>query len=108
MELDEITNKQTYFDDYEISDNEFLRTIIKVEDGDFLLADKSLTKSLDGTDRDIIFYVLSQKDESFYTDRTITVDISKLVSKAYNSSGVKTTLRLRKDCVKSGRLVSRP
>ncbi|MBM6382438.1 MULTISPECIES: hypothetical protein [Paenibacillus] len=96
MELDEITNKQTYFDDYEISDNEFLRTIIKVEDGDFLLADKSLTKSLDGTDRDIIFYVLSQKDESFYTDRTITVDISKLVSKAYNSSGVKNYVEIEK------------
>ncbi|CCF16706.1 hypothetical protein BLGI_4675 [Brevibacillus laterosporus GI-9] len=95
-EINAITQKETYFDDYEISDNEFLRTIIKVEDGDFLLADKSLTKSLDATDQEIIFYVLSQKDESFYTDRTITVDISKLVGKAYKSQGVKNYVEIEK------------
>ncbi|MGW8444380.1 hypothetical protein ACWGXJ_26090 [Paenibacillus sp. S33] len=95
-EINAITLKETFFDDYEISDNEFLRTIIKVEDGDLLFADKSLTKTLDGTDREIIFYVMSQKDESFYTDRTITVDISKLVQRAYNSQGVKNYVEIEK------------
>lgn len=95
-EINELTKKETYFDDYEISDNEFLRTIIKIDDEDILLTDKSLTRSLDVTDRELIFYVLSQKDESFYTDRTVTVDISKLVGRAYRSHGVKNYIEVEK------------
>lgn len=88
-EVDQQTNAKMVYNDYQVSDEYLLRTVIRLDDDEQVTYDSSVFKTLDAMDKMIIEYVLLNKSESFYTDRTITIDISTLVSKLYSSRGIK-------------------
>lgn len=89
-DIDAETKTEIYYSDYDMDDDHLLRTIIKLEEGDTIHANKNIIKTLDKVDREIILHVLRQRDEVFYTDRTISVDIGSLVSKFYTSKSIKS------------------
>ncbi|WP_100374840.1 replication initiator protein A [Bacillus sp. FJAT-45037] len=75
------------YNDYVVDDDFVLRTIIKLNEGDTVRVKKNTT--LDEKDSTIIQYILSQRDELFFTNRTIEVDLRDLVKVIYGTCGTK-------------------
>ncbi|WEG19213.1 replication initiator protein A (plasmid) [Alkalihalophilus pseudofirmus] len=86
-ELTKNSKETSLYNDYIVDDELVLRTIIRLNEGDTLSVKKNTT--LDQKDSAIFQYIMSQRDEMFYTDRTIMVDLSSLVKVIYNTDSKK-------------------
>ena len=73
-------------DDYEYSPNQFIRSILKLNDADELKLQRYYT--LDAVDSDILNFILDQRnDELFYKENLIFVDINDLALHIHGTRG---------------------
>jgi len=73
--------------EYKVDEDFLIRSIIKLKEGDKVIRK---TKTLDEKDNTIIQYVLAHRDQRFFTERKIYVDILDLVTRLYKSKGAKS------------------
>jgi hypothetical protein len=85
QEVDE-ENQPILANEYKVDEDFLIRSIIKLKEGDKVIRK---TKTLDEKDNTIIQYVLSQRDQRFFTERKIYIDVLDLVVNLYKSKGAK-------------------
>jgi hypothetical protein len=87
MEVKTNSQEVVLYNDYKVDEEYFIRTIIPVNDNQTVLSKRNMV--LDPKDSQIIQFALSQRDEMFYKEKTVTLDLADIVKEIYNSKGVK-------------------
>jgi hypothetical protein len=87
LEHEHELNETVLYNDYKVDEDFFIRTLIPVKDDQSVLTKKNTV--LDEKDSRIIQFALSKRDELFYKDKTVHLDLYDLVKEIYNSKGVK-------------------
>jgi hypothetical protein len=82
-------NQDVLYNDYKVDNDFFIRTLIPVKDDDQAVLTKKNTV-LDEKDSRIIQFALSQRDELFYKEKTVHVDLYDLVREIYKTKSVKS------------------
>jgi hypothetical protein len=101
LRVDPETKKPVLYDEYSFGENQFIQTIISPEEGDEIMLSK--VSRLDEKDSSIIQYTLNQRDERFYTDKRIIVDLRELVHAVYHSESDKAYNLVKERLKKIGR-----
>lgn len=87
LRVDPDTKRTVLYDQYKIQDDWLIESIIQPAEGDNVVLKKA--SLLDQKDAAIIQYALNQRDERFYTDKTILLELGGIVKAVYGSDGKK-------------------
>jgi hypothetical protein len=86
FEKDTETEQSFLYSDY-VVDDYLLQTVIPLREGDTLVRKD---KALDEGDNTMVNLILNKRDEEFYTNRTIRVDLGELANSVYSTRGGKS------------------
>ncbi|MDP5276090.1 hypothetical protein [Chengkuizengella axinellae] len=99
--FDEEQQSTIVYDEYKMSDNRAVRSFIAVEDGEEVKLDKMFL--LDDMDSEIIEHVMENRDERFYTEKSIVFDLRPLLIRVYGNTSKKAYDLATKRLTKIGR-----
>ncbi|NDI36610.1 hypothetical protein [Chengkuizengella sediminis] len=99
--FDEEQQSTIVYDDYKLSDNRVVRSLVAVNDDEEVQLDKMFL--LDDTDSEIIEHVMENRDERFYTEKKIIFDLRPLLTRVYGNTSKKAYELATKRLTKIGR-----
>lgn len=101
----DIEGKPHYSTKYYVDDNRFLESFIDI---DVLKTGvlKSVFRTLNANDLNVFIYLMTLRDENFYTTREIIADIGDIVKNAFGSTGKKNYMAAKESLYRMEHLSS--